>query len=71
MKTNKDALTLKLARLRQLIQAEIDYSFQVENEYRFAYETRQSNDRAWKEFASLFAPGEEEEEDVQSEALDD
>jgi len=56
MKTNKDDLTLKLARLRQLIQAEIDYSFQVENEYRFAYETRQSNDRAWKEFASLFTP---------------
>jgi hypothetical protein len=60
MKTNKDGLTLKLARLRQLIQSEIDYSFQVENEYRFAYETRHSNDHAWKEFRSLFAPGEEE-----------
>lgn len=56
MKINKDDLTLKLARLRQLIQAEIDYSFQVENEYRFSYETRQSNDRTWKEFASLFTP---------------
>lgn len=60
MKTNKENLTFKLARLRQLIQAEIDYSFQVENEYRFAYETRQSNDRAWKEFESLFAPVEGE-----------
>lgn len=60
METDKEVLSPKLACLRQLIQMEIDYAFQVENGYRFTHETRESNNRAWKKFELLFAPVEEE-----------
>lgn len=63
MATDREKLTHRLALLRNLVQSEIDYAFQVENEYRFAYETRESNDRKWRELESLLAEGIEQVEE--------
>tara|TARA_R110000822_G_scaffold143029_1_gene281194 strand:+ start:368 stop:508 length:141 start_codon:yes stop_codon:yes gene_type:complete len=37
---------------------EINYAFQNEDlhEYRFAHESKATNDQAWKDFDALFAP---------------
>jgi hypothetical protein len=60
MTPDKEKHILEIATLRQLIQSEIDYAFQIENEYRFSHETREANDRKWKEFTDKFFPGEED-----------
>jgi hypothetical protein len=54
MNPNKASVTDRLNKLRQLIQLEIDYAFQIENGYRFTHETRETNDRKWKDFEALF-----------------
>lgn len=55
MGMSREKVTHTLALLRHLIQAEIDYAFQVENEYRFSYETREANARKWQELESILA----------------
>lgn len=54
MNLDKEEVKQQLAKLRHLVQMEIDYAFEVENEYRFTHETRAANDRKWKEFESFF-----------------
>ena len=63
MATDREKLTHRLALLRNLVQSEVDYAFQVENEYRFSHETRESNDRKWRELESLLAEGIEQVEE--------
>jgi hypothetical protein len=57
-KTDEKKLSPKSDKLRQLIQMEINYAFQNEDlhEYRFAHESKATNDQAWKDFDALFAP---------------
>jgi hypothetical protein len=44
----------QIEQLRALIQCEIDYALQEENEYRFSYEIKAFNDGAWKTFKETF-----------------
>ena len=57
--TDEKELSPKSAKLRQLIQMEINYAFQNEDphEYRFAHEIKEATDCAWKDFDVLFGPG--------------
>lgn len=53
MNISEEKLTNLLSLLRNVVQAEIDYAFQVENGYRFSYETREANARKWQELKTL------------------
>ena len=55
MGMSREKMTHTLALLRHLIQSEVDYAFQVENEYRFSYETREANARKWRELEAILA----------------
>ena len=44
----------QIEQLRALIQCEIDYALQEENGYRFSYETKEFNDKAWETFMETF-----------------
>jgi hypothetical protein len=43
--------------LRTLIQAEIEYAIQNENDYRFAFEQDKANEQAWETFKRTFRGG--------------
>lgn len=44
----------QIEQLRALIQREIDYALQEESGYKFSYENKESNDRAWETFTNSF-----------------
>jgi hypothetical protein len=44
----------QIEQLRALIQCEIDYAMQEESGYRFSYETKEYNDKAWETFIDSF-----------------
>ena len=44
----------QIDQLRALIQCEIDYALQEENDYKFSYETKAFNDGAWETFKESF-----------------
>lgn len=44
----------QIEQLRALIQCEIEYALQEENGYRFSYENKEFNDKAWETFKESF-----------------
>ncbi len=44
----------QIQQLRALIKREIEYALQEENGYRFSYETKEYNDKAWETFIDSF-----------------